>query len=121
MRDSSGVFLSLNKKCEQVTGVIAFRVPQLCSYGGAVISQRAYPEDERLYKDIVDFGSPDEIPRLYAKWRAMSKKERRAEMARRSKLFRTRFEPKEIFKRAGIYDLLDRAREQSKNENLPPV
>ena len=89
------------------------RMATLLTKGATIISERSYPQDERIYDGLIHFGSVDQIPairqtihtldQLHQGGPAVAWRVRREQIADR---FRERFSPASIMQAAGAYDLL---------------
>ena len=110
------VFLNVHKGCGDPHNPVTFRVSKILNAGGLIISERAFPKDEREYEGLVTFVNVtiDNMTHNFNMtavtnefWRtaAMSAAERAALAERRQQAFAKRFAPERLFERAGIYDL----------------
>jgi hypothetical protein len=101
-------FLNLHKGCEAAgRSPVTFRVPRILSMPGGriVLSERCHPFDEAEFNGTVRFMPQEAIPAAFDRL-CHSEDEWRAEARRAHEVFRERFEPRHLFKEAGIYRLL---------------
>ena len=89
-----------------------------------VISERCDEDDEREFAGLVDFVELRDIAREYRRVTRVPVGELRSLLRSRYDDFVRRFDPVLLFRRAGIYDLLDelwaRRAEDAEASSLPP-
>ena len=102
----------------------AFRDAALLNAGRLVISERCDEDDEREFAGLVDFFELRDIAREYRRVTRVPVSELRTLLLARYEDFVRRFDPELLFRRAGIYELLDelwaRRAEDAKASPLPP-
>lgn len=97
------IFLNLHQRCSQsgyIQPLETFRLAQLLSVGGTVISQHSYLMDEHLYRDIVTFAALGELPGVLLSRMRMEQHNLTESARARSQLYRQRFAPERIVARA---------------------
>jgi len=109
------VFVTVPKVCAEGMYVPAARISDLLSSGVFIISLRSYPDDERMFRGLVNFTEFDKMGAVYQRIANMSGQERQRMAATIRSEYAKRFAPSVIFERANIYALLDRLR-----RGLPP-
>ena len=97
-------FVNLHKECGDAHNPITFRVPKLLNAEKVVISERCHPKDEAEFDGAVIFADNlsaivDAHRRLVRAGDAATQAHARDAATR----FRRRFQPRAIFRRAGIY------------------
>ena len=124
-------FTHLHKSCDEVLEggaawrpLPAFRDAALLNAGRLVISERCDEDDEREFAGLVDFFELRDIAREYRRVTRVPVSELRTLLLARYEDFVRRFDPELLFRRAGIYELLDelwaRRAEDAKASPLPP-
>ena len=124
-------FTHLHKSCDEVLEggaawrpLPAFRDAALLNAGRLVISERCDEDDEREFAGLVDFVELRDIAREYRRVTRVPVGELRSLLRSRYDDFVRRFDPVLLFRRAGIYDLLDelwaRRAEDAEASSLPP-
>jgi hypothetical protein len=109
---NDGVFVEMPRMCpamEETTPrypVPGVRMSQLLSFGGLVISTRAYHKDEAKYKGLITFTSRAGIVREFAKLAALSSEQREQLSRSRETAYRARFDPVGVLRSAGVMSLL---------------
>eukprot|EP00419_Tripos_fusus_P005646 CAMPEP_0172673314 /NCGR_PEP_ID=MMETSP1074-20121228/12070_1 /TAXON_ID=2916 /ORGANISM="Ceratium fusus, Strain PA161109" /LENGTH=739 /DNA_ID=CAMNT_0013490593 /DNA_START=123 /DNA_END=2342 /DNA_ORIENTATION=- len=109
------VFVTVPKVCAEGMYVPAARISDLLSSGVFIISLRSYPDDERMFRGLVNFTEFDKMGAVYQRIANMSGQERQRMAATIRSEYAKRFAPSVIFERANIYALLDSLR-----RGLPP-
>jgi len=103
----NSLFFHLHKTCEQAGPVTAARMSNILSAGAIVISMSSYPKDAKEFDGLIIFASLEKMHRVYANISSLSSKER-SEMGNKLRgAYARRFAPAAIFRRAGIYKLMD--------------
>ena len=93
------IYLNVHKNCAS-GGPVTFRNALLLSAGKLILSDRAHPRDEAEFAGMVQFVPLADIGAAYRRLRTHDV---RAERQRAHALFQERFQPRDIFQRAGIY------------------
>jgi len=107
IRENS-LFVHLHKDCDKQGPVTAARMSQLISAGAIIISMHSYPRDANEYDGIINFTSVEKMHSVYANISSLSREER-SELGSMSRAaFAERFAADVIFRRAGIYKLMDK-------------
>ena len=103
-QNSTGIFVNIHKQVDKGTrdGPVTWRNPKLLNAHGLVISQLCYWKDQLAFKGLVDFMTLDQIQPAFNKLLRMTAEERQSLADQRAMEFKERFQPSDIFKRAGI-------------------
>ena len=88
------------------TGIAAFRVATLVDHGALVVSHRTNPSDQEAFDVTISFTEASGLAQEVLRLQSMNEEERTALAQARTRAFRERFRPEEIFQRAGVYDRL---------------
>eukprot|EP00466_Bigelowiella_natans_P006706 jgi/Bigna1/86362/estExt_fgenesh1_pg.C_100033 len=114
------IFLSIHNQCEvSANGKTArpsLKTGPLLSTGALLISERCHPKEEKLWEGIVDFVEVGRIEETYLKIARMSSEDRIMLSQKRLEMFKSRFSPLLLMKRANIVPELIRS-ETMKSES----
>jgi len=100
------IYLNIHKTCGQPNQPITWRNAKLLNAHALIVSERCHPRDEQEYAGIIDFVDLGAIPAKYNELANLSQEERQELADSRAKTFSARFDPRTIFQKAGIYDLM---------------
>ena len=93
------VFVNIHKVCGDPHSPVTFRAAKILNAGKLLISERAHPHDEKQYDGVILF--VDNITAAYR--RIVADGDWQARAAVGVAAFRRRFQPVDLFERAGIY------------------
>jgi len=111
---AQGVFLNFHKFCTyprppgNATRSLEPRMSQLMSTKVFIISERSHWKDEALYEGIVDFVEMHDVGKAFEKLYNLSVPERQALLDKRFELYKKRFNPSEILRRAKVHLLFQK-------------
>ena len=94
----------LHKHCGHGEQPPVFRLSPLLSRGALVVSERCYERDEAEYAGLVHFAELKDIPGAFE--RVATPPRTAAVVDALAAAFRSRFAPRRLFKRAGVYELM---------------
>ncbi|GAB5359577.1 hypothetical protein AAMO2058_000555300 [Amorphochlora amoebiformis] len=118
---NSGILLNIHKGCmEPSIQAIEPRISFLLSAGAMVISQPCHPLEQKAYAGLVDFIPLQQFGRRIDALLRMPLAKRQTLANSRRKLFKERFDPYEIIKRAGLLDMFGIGNQTKRLNNGPP-
>ena len=97
--DQYNVFVNLHKRCGDRHNPVTFRVAKLLNAGKLVLSERSYAHDERTHEGAVLF--VDSVTAAYQQ--LVREGDWAVHAAAAAAEFRRRFQPADLFQRAGVY------------------
>jgi len=100
------VFLNYHKGC-MVMGPVSCRIQHLLNAHALIISERCYTKDEAEFDGLVSFVERDRMHEEYLRLCSLTQAERQKLADARAASFAERFSPASIFRRAGVYAMLD--------------
>ena len=101
------VQLHLHKYCGNTHNPPVFRLAPLLSRGALVLSEGCYEKDEREYASLVQFAPSHMLGKVFSRVVKAQLEEALSEREKRIvRIFRRRFAPARLFRRAGVYQML---------------
>jgi len=106
--DKSNIYLNMHKACGQhrLPMPVTWRNPKLLNAHALIVSEHSHPKDEEEFAGMIDFVDFEAIPAKYNELASMSAEERQKLADARAELFSVKFDPRRIFQKAGIYELM---------------